>query len=58
VPDARVALGPYASTLNLDLIPRTPTGGCGDGFAGMDMLRACVLLIARDDARLWCSARR
>jgi len=55
---AVVKLGPFASELNLDLIPRAPTRGCGDGYAGMDVLRSCALLIGGGGARLWCGARR
>jgi predicted aspartyl protease len=57
VPSARVELGPHASELSLDLTARAPAGGCGQGYAGMDVLRSCVLLITRDDTRLSCRPR-
>jgi hypothetical protein len=58
VPGAVVKLGPFSTELNLDLIPRVPARGCGEGYAGMDVLRSCALLIGSAGARLWCAGRK
>ena len=55
---AHVALGPFAAELDLDLLARAPAASCGDGYAGMDLLRTCALLLGGEGARLWCAPRR
>jgi hypothetical protein len=58
VTDVHVALGPSASELDLELLPRTPPSSCGEGYAGMDLLRTCALLIDAEASRLWCAPGR
>jgi predicted aspartyl protease len=56
VPAAQVALGPVASRVDLELLPRAPP--CGEGYPGMDLLGGCALLVSGEGARLWCAPRR
>jgi len=56
VPAAQVALGPVASQVDLELLPGAPP--CGEGYAGMDLLRGCALLVTAEGSRLWCASRR
>jgi predicted aspartyl protease len=58
VDGALVKFGPFSQQVNLDLVPRTPLRGCGDGFAGMDVLRRCAVLIGRGSAQLSCTPPR
>ncbi len=58
VPGAVVKLGAFGAEVNLDLIPRTPARGCGEGYVGMDVLRSCAVLVGEGGARMWCAARR
>jgi hypothetical protein len=56
VPGAHVRLGPFESELDLALLGRAPS--CGEGYAGMDVLRSCAVLIGGAGSRLWCAPRR
>jgi len=58
VPGAHVALGSFASEVDLDLLPRAPPVRCAEGYAGMDLLRTCALLITGEQEHLWCAPRR
>ncbi|WP_437968515.1 pepsin/retropepsin-like aspartic protease family protein [Sorangium sp. So ce260] len=58
VSGARLHLGGFDAAAELDLLPGARRGTCpSDGFAGMDVLRTCVLLLAEDGGLAACAPR-
>ncbi|WP_437317963.1 retropepsin-like aspartic protease [Sorangium sp. So ce385] len=55
---ARLHLAGFDAAAELDLLPGERRGACpSDGFAGMDVLRTCVLLLAEDGGLAACAPR-
>jgi predicted aspartyl protease len=58
VPGARVQVSGVEISTDIDLLPNASRPGCPtDGFAGMDVLRGCVLVLGEARAIVRCSAR-
>ncbi|MGK4007474.1 retropepsin-like aspartic protease [Sorangium sp. So ce1036] len=55
LPGARLRLAGRDAATDIDLLPGAPRAACpSDGYAGMDVLRACVLLLAGDGGLAAC----
>ncbi|AGP33748.1 retropepsin-like aspartic protease [Sorangium cellulosum] len=55
---ARLHLAGFDAAAELDFLPGERRGACpSDGFAGMDVLRTCVLLLAEDGGLAACAPR-
>ena len=62
VQGAKVRLGAFEGVANLDILPasttKTPAADCGtDGYVGMDVLRSCVIVLAKDRSAMRCASR-
>jgi hypothetical protein len=54
---ARIKLGSFDARADIDILPKTPTAPCAnDGYIGMDVLKACVLVLAGSRSALRCTA--
>lgn len=52
----RIRLGELDTAADIDLLPGAPRSPCPiDGFAGMDLLRTCVLVLAQDGGVAACA---
>jgi len=59
VQGAKVKLGTFEGSADIDILPaKTAAAACAsDGYIGMDVLRSCVIVLAKDRSAMRCAAR-